>query len=215
MNRSSLSPVLLPALVPALVLGLVLGLVLAPTGASAHDDRGHGGGSSAPGAEPTSGPPIEDYSGYQPQTKCQPKPKKGTKRLARHLLRKYGGGGGATGRRCGGGASEHKDGRAIDWTLNASRKADRRIARAFLKDIFATDKHGNPHAKARRMGIMYIIWKDRMYSAWDRFESEPYLSSSCRSKRRCSKTLRHRDHVHISLSKKGAKGRTSWYRPPA
>jgi hypothetical protein len=27
----------------------------------------------------------------------------------------------------------------------------------------------------------------------------------------CSKTLRHRDHLHISLTRKGGKGRTSWF----
>ena len=57
----------------------------------------------------------------------------------------------------------------------------------------------------------YVIWNDRMYPAWSRFEPEPYLSSSCPSRKRCSPTLRHRDHVHVSLSRAGAKARTSWY----
>jgi hypothetical protein len=61
------------------------------------------------------------------------------------------------------------------------------------------------------MGIMYIIWNDHMYSAWDRFEREPYLSSSCRRRATCSTTLRHRDHMHISLSRPGGRGATSWY----
>ena len=154
---------------------------------------------------------IEDYAGYEPQTTCHPKPRAGTKVLAAWLRSQFGGGGGATGRACGGGASEHKDGRAIDWTLDATKKADRQIAKAFLKTVFATDDQGNTHALARRMGIMYIIWNDHMYSAWDQFEREAYLSSSCKSIKKCSKTLRHRDHVHISLSMKGARGKTSWY----
>ena len=61
------------------------------------------------------------------------------------------------------------------------------------------------------MGVMYVIWDDRMYAAWDEFRPEPYLSSSCRSRRRCSPTLRHRDHLHVSLTRQGAKGSTSWY----
>jgi hypothetical protein len=166
--------------------------------------------SSAGGDDPAASR-IEDYADYQPQRRCRPKPRVGTKRLAAHLLARYGGGGGASGRACGSGTSEHYDGRAIDWTLNAARKADRKVARAFLKAAFATDKHGNEHAKARRMGIMYIIWNDTMYGAWDRFEAEPYLASSCRTRRKCAKTLRHRDHVHISLSMAGAKAETSWY----
>jgi hypothetical protein len=50
-----------------------------------------------------------------------------------------------------------------------------------------------------------------MYSAWNEFRPEPYLSSSCTTRRRCSKTLRHRDHVHISLTRLAARQRTSWY----
>ena len=58
---------------------------------------------------------------------------------------------------------------------------------------------------------MYVIWNDEMYPAWDEFRPEPYLSSSCKSTKKCSKTLRHRDHVHVSLDQRGAKGRTSWF----
>jgi len=154
---------------------------------------------------------IEDYAEYQPQKKCSPKAKPGTKALARWLVRRDGGHG-PTSRSCkGSGTSEHKDGRAFDWTLDVRRKQDRRVAGEFLEYAFATDKRGNEHAMARRMGIMYIIWSDHMYSAWDRFEGEPYLSSSCKRRRSCSPTLRHRDHMHISLGGPGARGATSWY----
>ncbi|HET9419686.1 MAG TPA: hypothetical protein VFO49_01030 [Nocardioides sp.] len=155
---------------------------------------------------------IEDYPRYQPATKCSPKAKPGTKQLGRWLVRKYGGGFGPISRRCGGSRSEHTEGRAFDWTLNAARKADRRRAKAFLDRAFATDARGNTDAIARRMGIMYIIWNDRMYSAWDRYDAEPYLSSSCPSKKKCSKTLRHRDHMHISLTRRAARAETSWYK---
>ena len=154
---------------------------------------------------------IEDYADYQPQTKCSPKAKPGTKALARWLVNR-GGGYGPISRTCkSGGTSEHKEGRAFDWTLDASKRHDRKLAKAFLEDAFATDGKGHTDAKARRMGIMYVIWNDHMYAAWDEFEREGYLSSSCKSIKKCSKTLRHRDHMHISLSRKGGKGETSWY----
>ena len=154
---------------------------------------------------------VEDYAEYRPQEKCSPRVKPGTEALARWLVRR-GGGYGPISRRCrSGGVSEHKEGRAFDWTLDASRDKDRRIAAAFLDYAFATDPRGNEHSKARRMGIMYIIWNDHMYSAWDYFEREDYLSSSCKTRRKCSKTLRHRDHMHISLSRRGGMGQTSWY----
>jgi len=83
--------------------------------------------------------------------------------------------------------------------------------RRLLTDAFATDAEGNPQALARRMGIMYVIWSDRFYPAYDEFEQQGYLSSSCRNKKKCSKTLRHRDHMHISLSRAGGRGLTSFY----
>ena len=57
------------------------------------------------------------------------------------------------------------------------------------------------------MGIMYVIWNDHMYSAWDQFEKESYLSSSCKRRKNCSATLRHRNHVHISLSRRAPAAR--------
>jgi hypothetical protein len=158
------------------------------------------------------GLPVEDYASYDPQTGCTHKPRVGTVALGEWLVATYGGAGGAVNRPCSGpGTSEHKDGRAVDWVLNAAKPADRELARKFLKAAFATDAEGNPAALARRMGIMYIIWSDHFYPAYHQFQPESYLSSSCRSTRKCSKTLRHRDHMHISLSKAGAKGLTSFY----
>ena len=154
---------------------------------------------------------VEDFASYQAQTKCSPRAKPGTTYLGHWLVRRYGGSFGSISRACGGGASEHKEGRAFDWSLNVKKKADRKSARKFLRGAFKEDKRGNVAAKARRMGIMYVIWNDTMYSAWNEFEPTPYLSSSCKKKRKCSKTLRHRDHMHVSLSRKGGKGRTSWY----
>jgi hypothetical protein len=155
---------------------------------------------------------IEDYASYDPQRTCHPEAKRGTDHLAHWVVRRYGGAFGGTSRSCERRAtSEHQNGRAFDWTLDARRKADRRKAKAFLGRILATDRWGNTDAWARRMGVMYVIWNDQMYPAWERFAPEPYLSSSCDTRRDCSPTLRHRDHLHVSLSRRGARGVTSWY----
>lgn len=155
--------------------------------------------------------PVEDYAGYQPQTKCRRVPKPGIRMLADALVAR-GGGYGPISRSCAGSSrSEHKESRAFDWILDATDPADRALAQAFLDEILAPDDTGEPHALARRMGIMYVIWNDRMWASYDAFEKERYLSSGCRTRRRCSATLRHRDHMHISLTRKGARGRTSWY----
>jgi hypothetical protein len=156
--------------------------------------------------------PIEDYAPYQPQTRCSPQAKPGTVALGHFLVQRYGGTFGGISRACSTTAtSEHAEGRAFDWTLSAATPGGRRTAKAFLRDAFATDRAGNPDALARRMGIMYVIWDDEIYSAWNGFAPERYRSSSCTKLRRCSATLRHRDHVHVSLSRSAARGKTSWF----
>lgn len=156
--------------------------------------------------------PIEGYASYDPSTRCHVKPRAGTVLLERWVVRRYGGAPGGMSRPCRRHpTSEHQTGRAFDWSLDVHRRADRRRAHAFLDRIRATDAQGHTDALARRMGVMYVIWDDHMYPAWTRFEPEPYLSSSCSTRRHCSATLRHRDHVHVSLSRRGARGLTSWY----
>jgi hypothetical protein len=156
--------------------------------------------------------PVEQYADYQPQNTCAPKAKPGTVVLGRWLVKTYGGGFGRISERCRGrSVSEHKEGRAFDWTLDAARAGDRTRAKRFLTAAFATGPSGEPAELARRMGIMYIIWNDHMYASYRQFGARAYKSSSCKTLRRCSKTLRHRDHMHISLSRAGGRGQTSWY----
>ena len=157
--------------------------------------------------------PVEDYADYQPQTTCRRTVQPGTAELARWINRRFAGGTArATLRACrDGGTSEHKDGRAIDWSMDARSKADRLVVRDFLTVLRAADADGNEDMLARRMGIMYVIWNDHMYSAWRGFDAEDYLSGGCTTLARCSTTLRHRDHVHISLGRPGARAETSWY----
>lgn len=163
-------------------------------------------------AGPAAALPVEDYPSYQPQTRCSPAAKPGTVAMGRWIVRRYGGGFGGISRPCQRrSTSEHYEGRAFDWSVSATSAADRERVRRFLQDLFATDRPGNTHARARRMGVMYVIWNDQMYAAWDAYEAERYQSSSCPRLRTCSATLRHRDHVHISLTRKAARGETSWY----
>jgi hypothetical protein len=188
---------------------LVLGLLSGSLGAAAADGTG-----SRRGTVTSSAPyllPIEPYAGYQPQTTCRQTPRAGVLMLADWLVAR-GGGYGTIARSCAGSSrSEHKEARAFDWILDATDPAEKALADAMLEEVLAPDDTGQPHALARRMGIMYIIWDDRMYAAYDGFVAKRYLSSGCRTRRTCSPTLRHRDHVHVSLTRRGAKGRTSWY----
>jgi hypothetical protein len=157
---------------------------------------------------------VDEPSGYDAQTTCTRTPQPGTVALARYLLRTYKATRSmGTVRACGsGGQSEHKDGRAFDWGADVRRKATRRAAYDFLRRALATDAAGNRHALARRMGVMYFIYNDTIWSSYRDFAPRPYLSSGCRTKKKCSRTLRHLDHVHISLGRAGAAAQTSWYR---
>ncbi len=178
----------------ARVLALLLGLVvLVPTAAAAV--------------------PVDAFAPYQPQRNCNPTPKPGTVAIATWLQRRYPGTGSAgISRPCGhGGVSEHKEGRAFDWGVDHASARDRGYVRAFLDRVLAPDADGNTAALARRMGIMYILWNDHIWASYTGFTKRDYLSSSCRKKSRCSDTLRHRDHLHLSLSRAGARGDTSWY----
>ncbi len=155
--------------------------------------------------------PVEPYAGYQPQTTCRQTPKPGVLLLADWLVARGGGYGPITRPCSDAGTSEHKESRAFDWLLDARSESDEALAAALLDELLAPDDLGDPHALARRMGVMYLIWNDTMYASYDGFVPKRYLSSSCRSRRTCSPTLRHRDHMHISLTRKGARGATSWY----
>ncbi|MCF6376309.1 hypothetical protein L2K70_01685 [Nocardioides KLBMP 9356] len=192
---------------------LTLALLATPLAATASASAGEGT-TSTRGIVTSSAPylmPVEPYAGYQPQTTCRRNPKAGVLMLADWLVAR-GGGYGPIFRACAGSStSEHKESRAFDWLLDATSETDQALAHALLDELFAPDDTGEPAALARRMGIMYVIWDDTMYASYDHFVPKRYLSSGCRNRRTRSPTLRHRDHVHISLTRQGAKGLTSWY----
>jgi len=155
--------------------------------------------------------PIEDFAPYQPQTTCSPNAKPGTLKLSTWLQKTYPGSGSlGISRSCqDGGVSEHKEGRAFDWAVSVHSARDRAYVQDFFSRIFATDSEGNADALARRMGIMYLIWNDHIYSSYYGFRARDY--TPCKVMSSCSDTLRHRNHVHISLSRAGGAGLTSWY----
>jgi hypothetical protein len=162
-------------------------------------------------APTASAAPVEDYAKYDPQSTCASKVLPGTDFLLRLLVRQHPGTRYASAlRACSSSTSEHQDGRALDWGVDADDPREKALADAWLEKIFSTDRQGNPHAMARRMGIMYIIWDDHIYSAYNGFTKRLY--TTCDPRNKCSKTTRHRDHVHVSLSRAGAAAQTSFYR---
>ena len=105
-------------------------------------------------------------------------------------------------RSCGSGSrSEHKEGRAWDWRVNAYDSTQRAQADALLAWLVAPDSQGRPAAMARRLGVMYVIWNRQMWSSYE----------AGAGWQRYTGPNPHTDHVHFSFSWAGALGRTSFW----
>lgn len=160
--------------------------------------------------------PIDDYR-YDHATRCRRKPPKGMLALERWLGLHVRGISWGT-MRCeklsGRHYSLHAEGRAIDWHLDVNDPTDRRAARKLIRLLLATDRAGNEHALARRMGVQEIIWDCRSWWSGSDGMDDYSVCFTDRGKRRkgVSPTLAHRDHVHIGLSRAGAAMRTSFWR---
>ncbi|RJK98096.1 hypothetical protein [Vallicoccus soli] len=158
--------------------------------------------------------PAEKTVPYEPQTTCTSTIGAGTAWFARMAVRTYPG---STNmgilRACGsGGQSEHKEGRAFDWGVDARVAREGAMATAMHKWLLKDDAE-----IARRLGIMYIIFNDRILSVYRLQDGwRPYVHASCRGRAlsQCSPTLRHVDHVHYSFSRAGGAGRTSFWQGP-
>jgi hypothetical protein len=157
---------------------------------------------AAPPPAPAFGPQIDDYARHEPQRECLTVEQPGVVDFRRMLQAAYGANGAGILRGCAvGGTSEHKEGRAYDWMLDANRTADRAKADELLSWLLATDEYGNRHAMARRLGITYIIWDRQMWAVWRPNDGwQPYTGASP-----------HTDHIHFSFGWAGARQQTSWW----
>jgi hypothetical protein len=110
-------------------------------------------------------------------------------------------------------ASLHAENRAIDWHLDAFDKADRRAADKLIRLLLAPDRLGNPQALARRMGVEELIW-DCGYWGAGMDEFNPYsvcYKRNGKKRKRFDRTAAHQDHIHIGMTKAGAKAHTSFW----
>jgi hypothetical protein len=157
-----------------------------------------------------------DPEEYDRATHCSSRPKPGTVALVGWLQRNARGESWGS-YRCekwgDGEASLHAENRAVDWHLDVSVPADRAAARRLIELLLATDRVGTPHALARRMGVEEIIWDCSYWGAgMDEFKAySPCLNRNGDVRTRVNKTIAHRDHLHLGLSKAGAAKRTSFW----
>jgi hypothetical protein len=155
--------------------------------------------SSAPPAQAARA--VEPFAPYQPQVSCDPLAKPGVVAFRALVLRKFGGSDLGISRDCDtGGGSEHKEGRAWDHGLDWYDEDDRARAQdalAWLTETVADD----PARRAKRLGVMYMIWNHKIWSAYRADEGwRPYSGANP-----------HRDHIHFSFTWNGAMKRTSWW----
>ena len=156
---------------------------------------------------------LDNAAFYEPQTVCDPAAKPGSTALANLLVATYGAATVYIPRTCASSTSEHFDGRAVDWMRSVRVPAQQEMVETLLAWLLAPDANGTPHAMARRLGIMYIIWNNqmiRMYDpdrGWTNYRDCLAASNAGES----LDTSCHRNHMHFSLSWDGAAGFTSWW----
>ena len=147
--------------------------------------------------------PIDPFATYVGQTGCDPSVKPGAQAILSLAMNHYGLGRnlGIT-RACGVGAtSEHKEGRALDWGVNVNNPAEKAAGDAFTHWLTAEGPDGKLGYNARRLGVMYVIWNRKIWTAYNADAGwKDYFGASP-----------HTDHVHVSLTWNGAYQRTSWW----
>jgi hypothetical protein len=157
---------------------------------------------------------IEPAGGYEGQEKCDPDAEPGVIAFRSRVLGKYPWtGDSGISRGCSvGGQSEHKEGRAWDWRVNAGSEHDVAAVKDLFSSLFAKDEYGNEHALARRLGVMYLIWNRKIW-----FPGSGWRTYCVQKPRGCvdEGDLRHphTDHVHFSFTWDGAKKNTTYYKP--
>ena len=162
-----------------------------------------GGAATAAPAARTFSAPVEALAAYEAPTTCDPTEKPGTVALRTLVQQSYPdvNSHGIT-RSCDvGGRSEHKEGRAWDWMLDASDPVEAARAQDFLTWLLATDAQGNRYAMARRLGVMYVIWNAKVWEAYDAAAGWTDYTGP----------VPHTDHIHLSLSWAGALKQTSFW----
>ncbi len=112
--------------------------------------------------------------------------------------------------------SLHHSGRAWDWFVTAMGDRAGSVERAMADELLAwllEPLDGVADARARRLGMVEIIWFDHRWSAHTKAWL-PYNQQGCPDPA-ASNTGCHRDHVHFGFSAAGADANTTWWRGDA
>jgi putative cell wall-binding protein len=214
-------PALLPARRPGRVLRVAVAVASAATVAL--------GGLAAAGAPATAATapaaktftaPIEAWpTPWTSEKGCDGTVKPGPGKLSTLIAGTWGTFGGfGTDRTCHATSEDgHDDYRAVDWMATSKDATQKAAAESFITWLTSADAQGNPAAMARRLGVMYVIWNNRMWRSYPHNGNpagswETYLSCGGSSWATSTyDTTCHRNHVHVSLTPDGAWARTSYW----
>jgi hypothetical protein len=150
--------------------------------------------------------PVDSYAPHDPATGCDPTVKPGVRLFREWAIAKWGQREQPPSpenilRGCDDKPDEHQVGRAWDL-MTRSLEHGQSIVDALLA---ADPVSSEPHALARRAGVMYLIWNRQMWRAY------PWQGKPAGSWGPYSGASPHTDHVHFSFSQEGAAGATSLY----
>jgi len=157
---------------------------------------------------------IDAYSSYETENTCSIKPKPGVVAWRDLLIRTYGSRWNNISRACSASISGHEEGRSLDYGNLASNPTQKAEADALLGWLLATDVHGNKHAMARRLGIQYIQYNNRMWRAYNAtagWQPQTLSGKNCSTLGSGYTTSCHRDHIHFSFAWAGANKQTSYF----
>ena len=157
---------------------------------------------------------IDAYASYETENTCSVKPKPGVVAWRDLLIRTYGSRWNNISRACSASVSGHEEGRALDYGNLASNPTQKAQADALLGWLLATDVHGNRHAMARRLGIQYIQYNNRMWRAYNPgagWQPQALSGKNCANLGSGYVTSCHRDHIHFSFAWAGANKKTSYF----
>jgi subtilisin family serine protease len=98
--------------------------------------------------------------------------------------------------------SLHGEGRAVDYYLDAHDPSELQIGNRLVQWLLEDDAAGNPHVRARRLGVQEIIWNGQIWTTAGH-QNEGLRAFSGRDP--------HTDHVHVGQHRLGAAMRTSFW----
>lgn len=112
--------------------------------------------------------------------------------------------------------SEHYEGRAVDWMVNSRDDRQAAMGDTFVRWLTANEGL-EAGAMARRLGVMYIIWRGKMWRSYDPERGWTDYSSCTTNPAMfgvAQDNTCHRNHVHMSLNWAGAGKTASWWTLP-